>query len=415
MELIFDAASMQQFIDELPHVRDACRLCQDEPGELYSSAMQRYSRSQAEAESALHSASLQVDYARSAMEQAREEYNAAVSQASDSEDEGGSAAVRQAQQRLAEASNELRLSEAKLSRCQQRCDALTALWAEHSEAMEASRREVEDGFLTVSTLTGSMASTLSEYMQRMVLARSTYLGTEGGASSAPTGSGGSEGSSNSVRFAGWCEKNDFSAVHGGKSGEKTVDITIGGETKSYPCTKSGIARAYRAAVRSGDSDMIERTNAMYEIETLREDLELGSGSADYPQLGGYHRNVQTQDPAGFESHHIPSRSVQDADAGWLPTVSISEEDHKLTSSYSGKQRHVFEPMFPSSVPPTTYKESITRNLEKGGSGYIDSVRSELLDLRVTTGHRYDGGVSGYLDAVIDMLASRGLPGARRDD
>ena len=142
-------------------------------------------------------------------------------------------------------------------------------------------------------------------------------------------------------------------------------------------------------------------------------VELEEGDADYPQLGGYHKDVKTQDPVGFESHHIPSRSVQDVNAEWLPAISISDADHKLTSSYAGKQRKVYEPILPSSIPSVSYKESITQNLEKGGSGYIDSVKAELLDLRMTTDHRYDGGVSGYLDAVIDMLATRGIPEAKR--
>lgn len=229
-----------------------------------------------------------------------------------------------------------------------------------------------------------------------------------------TGTGnGSAGASAAPAGAGWCQSNHFSAVQINSDGEKTVTMTIGGVSSRFPCTKAGIERAYNQAVDAGDADMIARTSAMYEIETLRESLELEEGDADYPQLGGYHKDVKTQDPVGFESHHIPSRSVQDVNAEWLPAISISDADHKLTSSYAGKQRKVYEPILPSSIPSVSYKESITQNLEKGGSGYIDSVKAELLDLRMTTDHRYDGGVSGYLDAVIDMLATRGIPEAKR--
>ena len=51
-------------------------------------------------------------------------------------------------------------------------------------------------------------------------------------------------------------------------------------------------------------------------------------------------------------------------------------------------------------------------MSEGSSGYVAAVRNELYDLRVSTGHKYDGGISAYLDAVIDMLAGRGLPGSR---
>jgi hypothetical protein len=87
----------------------------------------------------------------------------------------------------------------------------------------------------------------------------------------------------------------------------------------------------------------------------------------------------------------------------------------LTSSFAGKQRKTYQPVFPTGIPSTSYKESIIQNLEQGSPGYVDSVKHELLDLRSTTGHRYDGGISAYLDAVIDMLSTRGIPTAKREN
>ena len=37
------------------------------------------------------------------------------------------------------------------------------------------------------------------------------------------------------------------------------------------------------------------------------------------------------------------------------------------------------------------------------------MKSEILDLKATTGSKYDGAISAYLDAVQDMLATRGIP------
>lgn len=196
-------------------------------------------------------------------------------------------------------------------------------------------------------------------------------------------------------------------------GNKTVSMNIGGVERTYPCTKTGMEEAYRHAETSGNQDMISRTSAMFEIEVLREDLELGDGDGRFAQIGGYHRDVKRQDPDGYESHHIPSRGAQDENGEMLPTVSITYEDHKLTSSFAGKQKTVYHYAFPTTIPETKYQESVIRNIEKGSSGYIEAIRSELLDLRSTTGHRYDGGVSAYLDAVIDMLATRGIPKAKR--
>lgn len=211
---------------------------------------------------------------------------------------------------------------------------------------------------------------------------------------------------------GWCAHNSMTAVSINEFGQKTVSMTIGGSESNYPCTKLGVEKAYRHAKASGDQDMIVRTSAMFEIETIREDLELGNGESGFAQIGGYHKDVKKQDPIGYESHHIPSQGVQDEDGEMLPTISITYDDHKLTSSFAGKQRRTYQPVFPTELPLSTYKESVIQNLERGSSGYVESIKHELLDLRNSTGHRYDGGISAYLDAVIDMLATRGVPKAK---
>ena len=212
---------------------------------------------------------------------------------------------------------------------------------------------------------------------------------------------------------GWCVSNHITAISVNDTGVKTVSISIAGIEQTFPCTMSGIAKAHRNAKASGDLDVIARTSAMFEIERLREDLELGKGESGFTQLGGYHIDVRKQDSAGYESHHIPSQGTQDEIGEMLPTISITNDDHKLTSSYAGKQKKTYQPAFPTPIPLSNYKESIIQNLELGSPGYIDTIKNELLDLRSTTGHRYDGGISAYLDAVIDMLATRGIPKAKR--
>lgn len=210
----------------------------------------------------------------------------------------------------------------------------------------------------------------------------------------------------------WCSEKRMKAVHISRNGIKSITIDIGGVFYTYTCTKAGISEAYDQAVLSGDAEMVSRVSAMYEIETIRESLELNGGDPMYPQLGGYHIDVEKQDPAGYESHHIPARSVQAVDAKYLPTISISKDDHKLTSSYTGKQNRTYKPAFPTNIPSSQYRESIVSKIQQGGSGYIEAVRNELFDLRLQTGHRYDGGVSAYLDTVVDMLATSGIPEAK---
>jgi hypothetical protein len=40
------------------------------------------------------------------------------------------------------------------------------------------------------------------------------------------------------------------------------------------------------------------------------------------------------------------------------------------------------------------------------------LKNEVYDLKSATGGRYDGGISAFLDAVIDMIATRGIPDAK---
>lgn len=211
----------------------------------------------------------------------------------------------------------------------------------------------------------------------------------------------------------WHPLSGLSAVGKNSAGEKVIVMTIADVERAYPCTQSGIATAYRYAKASGNEDMIARTSAMFEIETFREDMELEEGDINFAQIGGYHKYVQKMEPKGYESHHIPSQTVQAEKGKMLPALAITKEDHKLTSSYGGKQGKTYHSVFPDNVPEIKYKYSVSQKLEQGGSGYIELVKAELLDLRITTGHRYDGGISAYLDAVIDMLATRGIPKVKK--
>ena len=228
---------------------------------------------------------------------------------------------------------------------------------------------------------------------------------------------------------GWCPKNNwFSAVTADSDGKKTVTMTIGGKKQSFSCDKAGTAEAYRMAEESGDAKMIRITSAMFEVESFRRSLCLGPGDPGVPQLGGYHGNVSRQDPSGFESHHIPSKATQNRHVNWLPALSITHADHVLTASHGHKQFRVYSSVF--SVNPKLYKDrkiqkkpgsnarrqkmqtyqnEVIRQIRTGETGWLHIMKSEILDLKATTGSKYDGAISAYLDAVQDMLATRGIP------
>jgi tetratricopeptide (TPR) repeat protein len=310
-----------------------------------------------------------------------------------------------------------------VSHCQERrdeaqdaLDSAQAALQRFQAHVRRYRQEMEEALDHYRQLLRRSGQFFVQYIRLLIQAKqATATGSAGGSRSAGAGggagtdSGAPQGAGNGGTPPGWCPQNSMSAVHLDSRGHKCVTLTIGGSQCTFPCTKAGMESAYRQAVRAGDGEMIRRTGAMFEIETFRESLALGPGDPAYPQLGGYHRDVKDQDPPGFESHHIPSRSVQRGDADRMPALSISDEDHKHTSSYAGKQSKRYPSIFPSSIPDTTYKETVENKLGQGPSGYLDALKGEVLDLIQQTGSRYHGGISAFLDAVMDMLSTTGIP------
>lgn len=452
MEAGYDKVALQEYMDQICSVEGEIHRLQDESLNLYNSCKQQYNRIHTKLEEVAHRAYNQLENSESMQRSAELEYEIARQAAENAEDEDRKNTaiqkMHQAQIRKAEADRECLKAAAVYSKASEDIKNLSALWERDAPTLETQVHRIEDNMASFSRLVANGNSDISEYMSIMDKAGATLYGSAsndsnmsasasaGVTSNASARQGTKEGISDSasstasqtatsgsgrqfdgipVRVAvpiGWCTSNNIRAVSVDENGHKVVSMTIGGIERNYTCSMSGMAKAYRHAKASGDQDMIARTSAMFEIETLREDLELGNGDAAFTQLGGYHKDVKNQDPAGYESHHIPSRTTQDADDEMLPTISITHDDHVLTSSYAWKQNKTYHPIFPTKIPVTNYKESIIQNLEQGSSGYVDSVKHELLDLRSTTGHRYDGGISAYLDAVIDMLSTRGIPKAK---
>lgn len=448
-EVIFEQAAVLELMDDMSESRDACSRVRDERVNDFERCRQRYLRLYSEAEQKIRTASAALEEAEGAAQAAQSRYAAAEQALSEAENEyeqeNAMAQLREARKDLAQAEADQEKAQAALNRAQRAMSALTAAWDTHGRAGEGAQMQIENTLYICRTLVSNGNRDLGTFVSMMGQAQSALhsgeTGTGGGgsaggaaaavggavaaaagsaavlggaAAAAGVAAGASAGAVSVAAGAartglGWCARNSMQAVSVGEDGKKSVSMRIGGKDITIPCTKSGMARAYREARRSGDKDLEVRAAAMFEIETLREDLELTAGE-DPVQLGGYHRDVKGQDPAGYESHHIPSRSVQDADADWLPALSISKDDHKETFSYAGKQRRVYRPVLPSNTPKLSYQQEMSQELGKGSSGYVAAVRDELYDLRVSTGHKYDGGISAYLDAVIDMLASRGLPG-----
>ena len=432
MSIQYDRGVLETLMEGLEGFHRASARSRNDLAADFGACQGHFNRLRDQLEALILNARRALESAEYDIRSAQAEYNAATDEASTAEEDGdrqvARARAQEAMAKLAQAQQEADRASAELSRQQQKLERLTAAWNTHSPAARQNLAELNQEGESAGTLVHTANRDLQQFMQYMEQARSDLYGTSGAAGAAVgatagagiavgaavgAASGAASGSRSSVSSGsapGWCPKHSMNAVSVDSAGGKQLSLTIGGSNHSYSCDKNGLAQAYSAAVSAGDSDMVARISAMFEIETLREDLELESGDPAFAQLGGYHRDVRKQDPAGYESHHIPARSVQDEKADWLPTISITEADHSDTASYRGRQNHVHQLVTDPTDSGMRYKDNVSQRIARGGSGYIEALRNEIWDLRVCTGHRYDGGISGYLDAVIDMLATRGIPG-----
>lgn len=176
---------------------------------------------------------------------------------------------------------------------------------------------------------------------------------------------------------------------------------------SFELSLNDIEEHYKSATEANDTQEMEKYRTLHELLTLQDELELTDGDPDIPQLGGIHKNVRGK-IEGFESHHIPAQSVQDVNANELPTIAITEDDHRLTDSYRGKSNRKYKPFLPDgSDSRISYKNEAEALIEDGN--YVDLVRDEVYNIRDRFGHKYDGAIKQYLSAMAKMIDEKGVP------
>lgn len=389
----FDPAAARDYLEEMEQLKRSADIRRENNLSAVSYAQRSY-------DSLWDSLRIREDRACQKLEE--------LQSASSDEEEGEQTEIFQAQQEL---------NEAQMARCR-----LERLWEELYPGVRQLQIRMEEHYDDFVRHKQNGDLELQRYDETLRQFREVVRGEE-------VPSSGERGA-----LIGWCPgANWFSAVTAQPDGSKSAFVTIGGKRQSFSCDRSGFAKAYRTAWRSGDRDMMARTSAMFEVETFRESLELGMGDPNIPQLGGYHGNVSKQDPKGYESHHIPSDASQDRHKNWLPALSLTREDHRLTASHGRKQFRTYCSVFSYDrkvikgantldkkwennrksrrQEADFYVNEVIRQIRIGEIGWIQIMKSEILELKAAFGDKYDGAISAYLDAVLDMLATRGIPAA----
>lgn len=190
--------------------------------------------------------------------------------------------------------------------------------------------------------------------------------------------------------------------------EKVKVIDCKGQSTEVEMEPSALRKKYSEAIDNGDNDTAEKYRALYEINSIKDDLQLSDGDTNIKQLGGYYKDVKAK-AKGYQSHHIPAKSIQSGNEKNMPTIALLEEDHKLTDSYGGKQKTHLADSFLSdkTVADPRYKK-VTEDLIDSGN-YTDLVRSELYNVRDVCGQKYDGAIKQYLNTLAEMIAQNGVP------
>lgn len=181
---------------------------------------------------------------------------------------------------------------------------------------------------------------------------------------------------------------------------------VAGENKSEMISSNSLGNSIGTQTLSATPAVDERT--IFELESLMKEVEFGDGDSSTIQCGGAHKNVQkTVKGQGYESHHIPARSVFSDKANELPTIAITKEDHKKTTSFKGRMRSKYNPSIPSNIEVKTHKENVQEKIDQGL--LAEAIRDEIYEIRDAFGDKYDGAIKQYIASMIEYIKKNGTP------
>ena len=290
MEVGYDKAALQEYMDQIGTVGEQMHRLQDESLNLFNSCKQQYNRIHTKLEEVAHRAYNQVENAESMRRSAELEYETARRTAENAEDEDTKNTaiqrMQQAQIMRAEADEEYATASVAYSKASGDLRSLSELWEGYAPALESQAHRVVDVMTSFSRLVANGNSDLGEYMSIMDKAQAALYG--GGGES--TGSNGSSssfgGTTTSARIHGSTAHGEQSetgssfksklgntiSIVTGANGLKTISMSIDGRTQNFPNTKSGIAKAYRIALKNGDSGLASYANQLFSTASFADRL-----------------------------------------------------------------------------------------------------------------------------------------------
>lgn len=272
MELNYEKTALQEYMDIMRSIGESVKRVKDDGSMQYDSCKQKYTRLHTEVEQECRRAYNAVKEAESMQREADIEYDYAIGLMNDAED---SDEIEAAQQRLSEAqelqeeaAEAMEKSTAEYAKAQANMNSLTNIWEKFQPRLDSAAHRLEDGLFAFSMVMGNCNRDLGEYIEKMDKAQAAlYEELDVSSYSAENGKDISSVKNNHQNIADSVQAIQTEAGNTIKifseAGTASVTINIDGQNYSFPNTKSGIAKAYRTAVKSGDSELILRTREMF--------------------------------------------------------------------------------------------------------------------------------------------------------
>ena len=281
MEISYNKTAVLEYINDINNIGASLQRERDESFNQYNSCKQQYSRLHTEIEEEIRRAYNMIEEAESLQREADFECSSAAAMLSSAETESERAAaqrrISEAQAKQAEAARELAIARAEYARAQSHMNKLIGVWERYQPAIETAATRANDEYVSFNSYVNNGNRDLETYMDSMDKAQAALYGedtTTGRFSSEVKTSpsfvqsgkdafsikDGRNTSSSRYLFKSK-DKNTINIVS--KSGTSNIVMNIAGEEKTYPYTKSGAAKAYRAAVKSSDTELAAHTNLLF--------------------------------------------------------------------------------------------------------------------------------------------------------
>lgn len=308
MEVGYDKAALQEYMDQVGTVGEQMRRRQDESLNVFNSCKQQYNRIHTKLEEVAHRAYNQLENAESMQRSAELEYETARRTAENAEDDDEKNAamqrMRQAQVMRAAADEEYSKASIAYSKASGDLRNLSELWDGNAPALESQAHLVEDDMASFSRLVANGNSDLGEYMSIMDKAQSALYGGSAGETSESsgsvnatssscnatglTGTQSTSGGQKTVSSSFQSNLGNTIGIVSAADGVKTISMSVDGKTQTFPATKSGIAKAHRSAVRSGDTELASYSNQLFSGASLSTEIsaEQANGYVSSELSGG---------------------------------------------------------------------------------------------------------------------------------